>query len=306
VGVSLPDVDLTIYSITVNIVTGQVPNPVQRYIQWQTSNFTADKPVITSPQDLSTDYYYLKTFTAFCNMFNITLNEALLGCTPPEPPLTDKEGLSYNPTTRLFTLFLPSKFYAPPGYNPPVAKTAFLSFNAPLANLIANFDYIAQPNPIVAGQAFTLNTPRLTGDPTEPRTQIVQDFQSTDDVWSPIDTFVFTTTFLPLLPEQGSAPVVQGGSNLGQSLGTGSGFANIITDFVPDLAAGCQDGLSAQVYIPSGEYRISSMTTHQAIQQIDIALSWRYRLTGQLIPLFMNNLSSVSMKILLRRKDWGK
>jgi hypothetical protein len=132
-----------------------------------------------------------------------------------------------------------------------------------------------------------------------------QDFLSTDDVWSPIDGFVFTSTFIPLLPEQGTAPTVVGSTDAGQFQGVGAGFTNIITDIVIDTGKGAQDNISSLLYNPSGEYRIASMTTHQAVQQVDVTLWWRYRLTGTLYPLYMANLSSVNLKIMFRRKDWG-
>jgi hypothetical protein len=292
-----PDVDATIYSVTVF----HAGTASQKYMTWVTSNLGAPKPSTVNPQDLSSDYYYLRTFTAWCNMFNTALSAACVGA--GLQPLTYTEGISYDKQSKLFSLKLPTKFFDTPT-TPAPSDRALLSFNAPMANLLANFDFSVQPNPIVSGQAFTLNTPLWSGAVNDPVPIITQDFQSTDDVWSPIDSFVFTTTFVPLLPEQGTAPVIVGTTNTGQNLAVGAGFTNVITDFVPDLSAGAQDGLSSQVYVPTSEYRISSMTTHQPIQQIDVTMFWRYRLTGTLIPLYMANLSTVTIKILFRRKDW--
>jgi len=297
------DVDLTIYSLTVSLDPVTVAPGTQVYIKYVTSNLDSPKPTGVRPQDLSSDYYYVRTYTAWCNMFNTALRAAV-ATEIPGVVLADNQGLSYNSGTRLFSLLLPDVFY-PPTASPGALPQAYLSFNAPLANLLANFNFTIQANPIVAGRAYTLNAPAITSFASGVPKIITQDFQSTDDIWSPIESFVFTTTFVPLLPEQGSAPVVVGSDNTGQNLGVGSGFTNVITDFTPDLTMGAQEGINSQVYIPSGEYRISSMTTHQPIQQVDISLFWRYRLTGQLIPVFMSNLSNVTMKIMFRRKDWG-
>jgi hypothetical protein len=299
--VTPPDPDLTIYSVTVYApppAAGQPAVASQQYMKWVTSNNGAPKPSVVNPQDLNSDYYYLRTFTAWSNMFNATLSAACVGA--GLPALLYNEGISYNSQSKLFSLVLPQSFYPTP--SGPAARP-LLSVNTPMAVLLANFDWSAQAGAITDGQAYTLNTPVWGGTGAVPT--ITQDFQSTDDVWSPIDSFVFTTTFVPLLPEQGTAPVIVGSNNTGQDLGVGAGFTNVITDFVPDLSGGAQDGLSSQVYVPTSEYRISSMTTHQPIQQVDVTLWWRYRLTGTLVPLFMANLSSVTIKILFRRKDWG-
>lgn len=303
--VSPVDVDLTIYSLTVSTVPTVAGSQV--YVKYVTSNLDARKPMGVTPQDLSSDYYYVRTYTAWCTMFNTALKQAIYEEFGPDIPteyrLLDSQGLSYSSSTRLFSLLLPDVFH-PATAEPGSLPFAYLSFNAPMANLLANFNFTTQNSPIVNGRAFTLVTPPLSSYAGAPKL-ITQDFQSTDDIWSPIETFVFTTSFVPLLPEQGSAPVVVGTDNTGQNLGVSSGFTNVITDFTPDLTNGAQEGLSSQVYLPSGEYRISSMTTHQAVQQVDISLWWRYRLTGQLFPVYMSNLSNVSMKIMFRRKDWG-
>ena len=159
------------------------------------------------------------------------------------------------------------------------------------------------PGPVIPGGAYLVIPPRKVV--TTDYAKFSQDFISTDDVWSPIDSFCFTTTFLPIIREEEGVPVLKGGSNIGQGLSVGQNFTNIMTDFVPDYTNGAQNGINQITYIPSGEYRISSMVSHQAVQEVDISMWWRYRLTGSLIPLYMANLSSVSIKILFRRKDWG-
>ena len=299
-----PDVNLTIYSLTI-IEGGPKPRSHQTYLSYIPNNGAAPVPRSSSPQDLSSSYYYLRTYTTFCNMFNVALNAAVYDVTTtylPKPTM----GLTYSNTSGLFSLELPSTFY--PVYDPTsgtlTAPPYTLSLNAPLANLLANFNFYQQPI-VVAGANFTVVPPNVTGLIDAVGPVFSQDFISTDDVWSPIDGFVFTSTFIPLLPEQGTAPIVVGSTDAGQFQGVGAGFTNIITDIVVDTGKGAQDNISSLLYNPSGEYRIASMTTHQAVQQVDVTLWWRYRLTGTLYPLYMANLSSVNLKIMFRRKDWG-
>jgi hypothetical protein len=56
-------------------------------------------------------------------------------------------------------------------------------------------------------------------------------------------------------------------------------------------------------YVPTAEYRMASFEkSRQEIRQIDIQVWWKNRLDGQLYPLQMYNLSSVSIKILFRKR----
>lgn len=292
--------NLTIYSVTVrNGITGV---SAQRYLQYVPLNKQAPVPTTVNPQDLTSDYYFARTYTQFADMFNLAFKSAYEAANLVVPAETFV-GLVYNSTTGLFGLTLTDDFFRP--LNSATIVPAQLYFNAPMANLLSSFNLSqVQPSATIPGGVFQVLPPRIPVNASSTET-FYQDFISTDDVWSPVDSFCFTTTFLPLIPEQQGVPVVVGSSNIGQNLAVGQAFSNVITDFVPDFSGGAQNAINQVTYIPSGEYRISSMTSHQPIQQIDITMWWRYRLTGEPISLFMSNLSSVSIKILFRRKDWG-
>jgi hypothetical protein len=69
-----------------------------------------------------------------------------------------------------------------------------------------------------------------------------------------------------------------------------------------DKAEGYRDFV---LYEPTAEYRMVSMNaSHEEIRNIDIQVAWRYRLTGELIPLSMFNCSDVSIKMMFRRIDY--
>jgi len=134
---------------------------------------------------------------------------------------------------------------------------------------------------------------------------LVQDYKSVDSIWSPISSIVFTTTLIPLRTESASAPNILGSSNLGLSAPTAlSAFEPIITDIALDTASGGAD-LYRQFlyYTPVAEYRISDLSpSKQELRNIDIQVFWKNRLDSQLYPVYMYNLSSVSIKIMFRRK----
>jgi len=159
----------------------------------------------------------------------------------------------------------------------------------------------------VGSTGYTFGVPTYSGGAGVLNSSaIISDYSCTaSGLWSPIDGFVFQTNFLPVVPEQGTAPVVVGESNVGLSgTQTQGGFQVILTDFI--ISGSPEQALTSIIYVPTSEYRISSMTANATVQIIDITLSWRFRLTGQLIPVLMPNNSSISMKLMFRRKDWQK
>lgn len=134
---------------------------------------------------------------------------------------------------------------------------------------------------------------------------VSQDFSSVDSLWSPIASIVFTTSLLPIKTEQVAQPTELGQSNIGGSASTSaSAFSPIITDIALDTTVGGSAAYRQFVsYVPSGEYRMSDFSPSKtSIQQIDIQVFWKNRLDGNLYPIYMYNLSSVSLKMLLRRK----
>ena len=133
-----------------------------------------------------------------------------------------------------------------------------------------------------------------------------QDYPSTGNLWSPISSIVFTSTLLPLKNEATAQPVVFGQGNLGFNQPTAqSAFQPIITDISLDLSSPPGSGLYRQFiyYVPQAEYRMTAFEkSRQEIRTIDIQVFWKNRLNNQLYPVQMFNLSSVSLKILFRKR----
>jgi len=133
-----------------------------------------------------------------------------------------------------------------------------------------------------------------------------QDYSSTDSLWSPVSSIVFTSTLLPVKTEATGAPVVLGVGNLGFSQATvQSAFQPIITDISLDTSSGNADAYRRFIYYaPSAEYRLSDFSSSkQDIRNIDIQVFWKNRLDNQLYPINMFNLSSVSIKVMFKHKD---
>lgn len=135
-----------------------------------------------------------------------------------------------------------------------------------------------------------------------------QDYSSTDSLWSPISSLVFTSTLLPVKTEATGAPVVLGAGNIGFSQATiQSAFQPIITDIALDTSSGNAEAYRKFIYYaPSAEYRLTDFSSSkQDIRNIDIQVYWKNRLDNQLYPINMFNLSSVSIKVMFKHKDAG-
>lgn len=129
-----------------------------------------------------------------------------------------------------------------------------------------------------------------------------QAFPSTSTLWSPISSIVFVSTLLPVLNEQTGQPITFGADNIEGSTQSSSSFQPIITDIaLSNESANAYNQFTS--YVPSAEYRLSALSTSpQEIRNIDVQVYFKERLTGRLIPLKLFNLSTISIKIMFRKK----
>lgn len=139
----------------------------------------------------------------------------------------------------------------------------------------------------------------------KPYWRIEQEQPSDDSLWSPIGSIVFTSTLLPVKAEQVGPPVQLGAGNIGNSTATAqSAFQPIITDIALDTSvAGAGAYRSLIYYAPLAEYRLSDFgASKQPIRNVDVQVFWKCRLNSQLYPVQMFNLSSVSFKMMFKKK----
>jgi len=136
-----------------------------------------------------------------------------------------------------------------------------------------------------------------------PMFKMVQNYNTTSTLWSPVASIVFCST-LPLFSEEASAPQLydnDSGPN-GYISSSTAPFINSITDISVPLQS-AQDYRGFVNYVPSGEYRMIATTGQgSAISNIEIQVFWRNRLDGRLYPVRLTNYSNISIKMLFRRK----
>jgi hypothetical protein len=299
IGTANPTLDpmLTVYQVQIGFGPSAIP---ATSCVFETCFPTLPRPA--SPilaQDVSNLQYFAKSYLQFTHMVNNALESNWIdGGAPIDSP----PKLRYNPVTKLFSFELNSQFVS---HEP----TVWLSVNAPLAALLTGFDWrynqAADPtvnNPALLPHFFTLNVEEF--DNPGPAETITQDFQSTNNgLWAAIDGFAFTTNLIPVVAEQGTATIAQGTSNVGnQGASVGVGSTTQLTDF--NVTGDPEGALGSIEYVPSAEYRMGNLAGNGPVQQLDVQIFWRYRLTGALNILYLPSNSSAALKLMFRRKRW--
>lgn len=278
-------------------------------------------------QQVNTRYYWVYTVSHFLSMLNAAYAAAKAdiqaqfaaawvaqGCTGPAPTLqTAAPQFTWDPSTKLFTMYADRQGFG--GADRLSAGTVkdedwHVYMNSSLFYLFANYDnqYINQgelTNELLVKNLLYQNIMSVASPPAAAAKSywvVTQDYPSTSALWSPVESIVFCSNTLPIVAEASGEPVRFGAGNIGSPQGTQGGFSRVITDIAltQDSAFSYRDFIS---YVPSGEYRVCSFqATQQPIQNIDISVFFKNRLDGKLYPLQMPNSSSVSIKLMLRRK----
>jgi hypothetical protein len=187
-------------------------------------------------------------------------------------------------------------------------------FNTPLATLYNNFPMrqynfnspLGYDSKLIFQNISYLNTLTITVNPAVPTTytaiQITQEGQTTA-LLNPIESVIFTSSLLPVIPEQIGVPKL---FNIDVptsfSAGNNSNIAPIITDFeVPWSAFNTyKPSLS---YTPAGEYRMIDLVGSSPVSGIDIQCFWKDRY-GIQHPFLLGSGCSANLKLLFRRRDF--
>ena len=109
---------------------------------------------------------------------------------------------------------------------------------------------------------------------------------------------------MPILPEIGdTAPHEFKDKTSINNSSTQNDYTKIITDMIIPL--GSPDMYKQTItYYPEAQYRYSEFTrANFSLRNIGISGFFKLRSTGQLIPLRLPNQSSVSIKVLFKKKE---
>lgn len=278
-------------------------------------------------QDITTRYYWVYTYGHWLDLCDNAFRAAIAdlnvkgalwwattGSPDPFPVIqTTAPEISWNPTSELFTIYADRFGFGGDSRTSrnavPKDENFKMYFNANMFNLFAGFqnNYVnlnqGRTNEIIIYNVLFQNFLNVVPPALPPYTVwvITQDYGSTSTLWSPCESIVFTTTLLPVLNESQADPVRYGDNNLGNEASSKPAFQNILTDIAVFKTSASNYRQYIQ-YIPSAEYRMTSLTNASPVSAIDIQVWWKNRLDGQLYPLEMANLSTVTFKLMFRKK----
>lgn len=250
-------------------------------------------------------YYYGYSFLHVCEIINTAFTTALTALKLQSGTTAIASALApfiyFDHNNNKFHLVGDNAFY-----NSNSGTHIRIYFNRPLFGLLSSFgayrNSITDPNQNV----YQI---RLTG---EKGTNLVQNTNwgsgitfidysqeySTLSNFSPISSLIFTTSQLPIVPNQISAPLVFNNNQLVSDYNQNSLTYQIITDMANNDDFSYKPNL---LYNPSAEYRRISLTSNRPINNIDIQVFWRNK-RGELKPFYVWSGGSASIKILFEKK----
>jgi hypothetical protein len=131
--------------------------------------------------------------------------------------------------------------------------------------------------------------------------RLVQDYISTGGIWSPIASFVLGTSQVPVRNEASANPITFGAANIGGNTSTSGSFQKVLIE-APINALRADYWKGFIFYEPTTLTYSTLDPSHDGIQNVDISLYWRNRLTNALIPVRLPNQGSVSFRLLFKKK----
>jgi hypothetical protein len=124
---------------------------------------------------------------------------------------------------------------------------------------------------------------------------------STGATLSPIQSLVFNTSLLPILPQLIGIPRILRDNN--SSTGQNDNISNEITDLVVNVSRG-DEYFPAVLYLPTAEYRLIDLNGNAPIGAVQISVQWK-DIYGIYHDFYLQNNCNCSLKIMFRRKDQG-
>ena len=274
-------------------------------------------------------YYWISNFQFFINMINKALEDcyALLYANinvapylplPADipPPAGYAPYMLWNNDNNKATLVFPNITPFSWQQTPTSTGTSKLSlyFNNSLYTLFSSFETILNAtylDPAVVGldaneANWFLQNYAKYGTNTNPAGNVLYMEQpySTGAIMSPIQSLVFNTSLIPILPQLIGIPRVLGGTNIGTvSVGQNDNISNEITDLVVNLTRG-DEYFPTVLYLPSAEYRLIDLNGNAPISAIQISVQWK-DIYGIYHDFLLQNNCNCSLKIMFRKKSEG-
>ena len=308
----------TIYKIAFKqIGTGRVIGPLN--VVFVPSDYTSSPPPSGSTADPSNRFFYVHSYQQFIDMINNTLISLFGGIVQAgqahyNPPYMEWNNDSYTATINADSFYFdtsPSNtFLGTAGFTSIVTGKWEIYFNTRLFQLFNTFPatFVSISGDLnyrldIFGTAS--NTVKLplndsSGNPLY-NISMAQEI-STISSMSPLDSIVFTSSSLPILPSLSSPPKIITSDSKSTTGGGLPNITNVLTDF--QIALSATNHYKPEIaYAPQGEYRLIDMYTNTDLSRIDLQVFWKDK-KGTLHQLLLFPGCSASVKFLFRHKHF--
>ena len=333
----LPASGVGIYTIySVSIIDAGIAYKAN--VLWTPQNKITQTPV-TADNYTSNPWWYCYSYEYFINLINNAFAECVTdGATGPAPFITYQNGI--------ISIVGDKAIYQTDVDGTTAGSEVYM--NTSLYNLFCSLPAIKKAEPLVIPGSSGLNENYqllFVENPSGLTTiQVPTDFtvppvtlpyvaiKSSCDfsplaTWNPIQSIVFTTSLLPVVPELNAKPAIYGSSNNiytttlvpnGQqknpdgsvtSLYTNSTYLNnqnaevrtILFEFVAPATLNGVEYRPVVNYFPTSEFRLVDLYDDKPINQLEISGFWKDRY-GNLIPYLLSAGATASIKIMFRKK----
>ena len=287
----------------------------------QPPTFPLDLVKTTSP------YYWIQSFQYFISL----INTALLDCytilynninqapwnnpnLPADITATYFPYMTWSNDTNKATLNFPHVTPFSWAQSPTGTGTAklFLYFNNPLYTLFSSFETILKStylDPAIVGldaneanwfiQAFNKYGTNINNNVLS-----MEQPYSTGAIMSPIQSLVFNTSLIPVLPQLIGIPTIFRDNSVSNvSVGQNDNISNEITDLVVNLVRG-DEYFPSVLYLPTAEYRLIDLNGNAPFSAIQITVQWK-DIYGIYHDFLLQNNCNCSLKIMFRKKSQG-
>jgi hypothetical protein len=263
-------------------------------------------------QDITNQYYYIYSYQWF---IDVIVNPALINGFDQLKTLAVAKGYTLPSLFAPFMLWDPSSSTAILNFDTQGYDFAALDdpiklyFNTPMYNLFSSFSATSYGFAnITEGRNFLINVYDSGFNTFRSSTngatyiQVIQEFP-TAPLWNPVESIVFSTSLMPVVPELTAAPAVFVGGSGFSSSGNNSNVTNTLTDLEVPLTFGWETKPVVN-YAPTAEYRLADLFGESPVSSINVIVFWKDRF-GSLFPLTLASGGSANIKIMFRRKDYG-
>jgi hypothetical protein len=132
--------------------------------------------------------------------------------------------------------------------------------------------------------------------------KIKETMSSIGSMWSPVSSIVITTTHIPVRNEYNVSTIPYGSASIGTTSATTNAFQKVLIETsAEEIDTESFRGLIH--YLPNTPTFTSLGHDRDGLNNVDLRIYWRHRLTNQLIPMTLPNQGSVSVRLLFKRRD---